>query len=804
MHRCLLSHALPARARCVPNFLALNRPSPPRWRTTLPWRCYNTAVEESRADETLHFSGPDSQTSGDAPQPTELSSDSLDKQQIEGDALDFILEGYETNPDHTARAKKHKEERVRENFAKYDAHIRYRQADAGLGKTLLKRRITRRKPSSVRRPQIKRPSKLEHTLRTLPRVPALWGRPRYVSVTTMGQFSSGALDRVWNYNYARAQNEFDKSQASGNGKVNRAMPLLDPRAAEWVDLVTQRMANNEDPNLQDIATRHNTGKRNVWTHVALWMLHYDKDCLVEFLLATSGSYSPGLRVADCLQVLAAHYVRSGSSETVEYIAKLNQIFCGLAENPTAKGMAFDGRFIRLVMPYSTTAQLIELHRTIKVGEFRVHANTLMHLTAYFAKHDHFHQALDILLDAHRGGARLQSYAFRSNCSTLLRKSMSLPGGLRVCLRIVDNLAKIGVRLNTRLCNIIILNAVEAGDVKTAHDVYHSLLENNIKPSMHTYALLLKACKLNIDDADALNNTITSAIDGSDLSHSPVVAVEILHCLALHHTRNSGEAAWSTVCQAYAQIFKLEPLLLLGLPIPASTQSLPQSRQLKRVPVQAIGIMLRTYLKIIHDGQGTAVRAQPIYQRYRQLVDSRKEPFASSAMTSHCYNAFLGTFTKNKRTLINAAEVIKDMQSASAASPPKSIAPDVQSWSIFLEGFSTHGQLRLAEQVLTYMRGKGLEPNAVTWNTLLKGYAGEQDMEGLLDTVGRIDENSHPWDEWTYGGLRRFRNSEQLKLAMDKRRKGAAAPLDFTSELKESIGARLSDADAVKYEPPIVA
>jgi hypothetical protein len=40
--------------------------------------------------------------------------------------------------------------------------------------------------------------------------------------------------------------------------------------------------------------------------------------------------------------------------------------------------------------------------------------------------------------------------------------------------------------------------------------------------------------------------------------------------------------------------------------------------------------------------------------------------------------------------------------------------------------------------------------------------------------------------------------------MDKRRKGAAAPLDFTSELKESIGARLSDADAVKYEPPIVA
>jgi pentatricopeptide repeat protein len=215
-------------------------------------------------------------------------------------------------------------------------------------------------------------------------------------------------------------------------------------------------------------------------------------------------------------------------------------------------------------------------------------------------------------------------------------------------------------------------------------------------------------------------------------------------------------------------------------------------------------MLRTYLKLIHDGQGSVARATPIYQRYRQLVDSRKEPFASTAMTSHCYNAFLGTFTKNKRTLINAAEVIKDMQSASAESPPKSVVPDVQSWSIFLEGFSSHGQLRLAEQVLTYMRGKGLEPNAVTWNTLLKGYAGEQDLEGLLDTVGRIEKQGHAWDEWTYGGLRRFRNSDALQSAMDQRSKKASTQLDFTSELKDGIGARLSEAAGTTYKPPIAA
>jgi len=731
------------------------------------------------------------------------SSDSLNNQQVDGDALDFILDGYETKPT-PLRAKK--EERIRENFAKYDARVRIRGIDAGIGKTLSTRRPRGKQMPArpARNAPATKTSRLEIALRWGPQIPALWGRPRIVSAKIMGQYTSGALDRVWNCNYARAQNEFDKRQASGYGKTKRDMPILDPRASEWVEQVIQRMANKQDPDFEGLAKRYNMVKSSVWDHVALWMLHYDKDCLVELLLATRVSYSPGPRVADCLQVLAAHYVQSGDAETVQHIAKLNQVFCALSDNPTAKDMVFDGRYIRLVMPYSTTAQLIELHRAIKVGDFRVHANTLMHLTAYFAKHEHFHKALDILLDAHRSGASVHSYPFRSNCSTLLRKSMTLPGGLRVCLRIVDNLAKIGVRLTTRLCNIIILNAVEAGDVKTAHDVYHSLLENNVKPSVHTYALLLKACKLDIDNADSLNQTITSAIEGVKLSHSPVVAVEILHCLALHHTRNSGDAAWSTMCQAYAQIFDLRPLEQLGLPIPSAIEVVPSARRLKRVPVQAIGIMLRTHLQVIRDSQGSAARAQPIYQRYRQLVDRRVQPFASTASTSHCYNAFLGAFTKNKRTLINAAEVIKDMQSASAESPPKSIAPDVQSWSIFLEGFSQHGQLKLAEQVLTYMRGKGLEPNAVTWNTLLKGYAGEQDMDGLLDTFKRIDYHGHAWDEWTYNGLRRFRNSEQLKLAMDKRSNAAAAQLDFTDDLKESIGARLTVAAAeTGPEAPIV-
>jgi pentatricopeptide repeat protein len=796
MHRCLRPHALPARARCVPNFLTLNRPSFTKWRPISPWRSYTTAVEENRSNYTAQLPSSYAPKENEKNAELETSSGSQNKAQDDGDAFDFILEGYEKKLTNVVKEREEKKKRrVRGTFASHDMHIREkRQTPRRAGRPSPTEKAKRPpalhksgQPLKYYKTRFHRSMRLEHALTKAPRAPALWARPRLVSVATMGQYSPYALNRVWNYNYARAQNEFDSRQSNRTATV--LPPLLDPHAAEWVDLVLQRMESGNDLNLKGFATTHGMEESAVWSHVALWMLHYDRDSLVEFLLATGRSSAPGPWVADCLQVLAAHYVQLGGAETAQQISKLVQIFTALADNPTGKGAMFDGRFVRMVLPHSTTAQMLDLHKAIRVGEFKVHANTLMHLTSYLAKNDHFHQALDVLLDAHRNGASTATYQFRSNCSTLLRKTMNLPGGLRVCLRIVDNLVKIGVRLNTRLCNIIILNAVEAGDKKTAKDIHQSLLDHKMKPDKYTYALLLKACKLDIDDADALNQTITNTIEAFDITTEPVIAVEILHCLAMHHTRKSGEQAWSTICQAYAQIFELNALEGLGLPIPSDVQNTPREKKPMAPPTQAIGIMLRTYLHLTRDGHGSNVAAQKIYQRYRALVSNRIEPFASLGKSTHCYNAFLGTFTKNKRTLVNAAEVIKDMQNASAESRPLAVAPDVQSWSIFLEGFTRHGQLKLAEQVLTYMRGKGLEPNSVTWNTLLAGYASQQDFEGMVGAMRRLDASGHAWDEWTYNGLRRFRNTEQLKGVMERR--GNSLHLDFTDDLKQGLGARLS-------------
>ena len=90
-----------------------------------------------------------------------------------------------------------------------------------------------------------------------------------------------------------------------------------------------------------------------------------------------------------------------------------------------------------------------------------------------------------------------------------------------------------------------------------------------------------------------------------------------------------------------------------------------------------------------------------------------------------------------------------------------------------------------------MRGKGFEPNQVTWNMLLTGYAKQQDFDGLIDVIDRLESSGHAWDEWTYSGLRRFRNSGKLQDALERR--GKAVKLDFTDDLKKGLRERLSGA-----------
>ena len=186
------------------------------------------------------------------------------------------------------------------------------------------------------------------------------------------------------------------------------------------------------------------------------------------------------------------------------------------------------------------------------------------------------------------------------------------------------------------------------------------------------------------------------------------------------------------------------------------------------------------------------RIHEIYKQYKFLTHANEGPFNDLARTEYCPNAFLVAFSKSKETLLNAAGVIKDMQHSIVADPILGCAPTVRSYSIFLHGFTSHGEMKLAEQVLTFMRGKGMEPNEVTWTTLLAGYARAQDVEGLVDAVRRFEQSGYVWDQWTYGALARLQDVRKYRDLV--KGKANALKLDFTEDLKTGLDARISAAE----------
>ncbi|TKA75675.1 hypothetical protein B0A55_03194 [Friedmanniomyces simplex] len=604
--------------------------------------------------------------------------------------------------------------------------------------------------------------------------------------------TSAVFSSLWNIRYTGLARRYDRGLPEHYLEPPTALPLpVD--AFERIDEVLDHMDSTPDGfvwSLKIFAQRYGKLEREIWSETALWLLCYDKPRLEQFLLATHAPLYPPINwVEDCLQVLARHYITSSQMDhetrTMRF-CQLVQTFLVLLDRQTKERFVFSSSFVRLLLPYCTDAQANEIWASIKLGKVKVHSNTILHFAAHFVKHGQLDESLEALLDAEATGAKTKSVAFRSACSTLLRRSSSHQGGIRTCLRLVELLGNLGVKLDTRMYNIVMLNAIDAGDIETANNLYRAMLEQGRKPSQYTCAIRLKACKLDIDNAVMLRDVIQDAIRYGNVRTDPLVSGEILHCLALHHVKHNPSTAFATLAAAYTQFFEPAPLELLSLKLPnGPSEEGETSQQRMQPPRHAITYMLLVYLDHIASSQ----EAIDLYTRWRQLVESGHEILADCATTPHVSNVFLRRFTRQRRTLPQTAQVIKDMQTPlPPAAGVKQAPPDLYTWSIFMQGFVERGETKLAEQVLSYMRSKGMKPDHVTWTSLISGYATSQDAEGLVDVIRRADASGDVWDEWTQKGVQQFNDKLRLKKLLE--RQGFEKRMDFSQDIKGTLAGRL--------------
>ncbi|TKA23451.1 hypothetical protein B0A50_07478 [Salinomyces thailandicus] len=548
--------------------------------------------------------------------------------------------------------------------------------------------------------------------------------------------------------------------------------------------------------MEAFARKRGTIGRSVWRELALWLLYHERDAVDDFLLSTNSPLYPPINwVEDCLILLARQYSLLDDGTQRSRLQKLAATFLELVPRETNEQWVFNQAFVRHILPVCSESQIDHIYRLIKIDKIKLTPYTLLHVANAFAKRNKLEQALSSLLEAKDCGANVNTVGFRSICATILRRS-NQQGGLRVCLRLIENLVSMGVRLNRTLCNIVMLNAVEAGDLDTADAVHRSALEQNFELNAHTCAIRLKACKMDIHNSARLKLAIEEAIANGDIRTNAVIAGELLHCLTLQSfvDREGWEMAFKKVATACVELFDTGPMERLGLDmpeVPPNTSSTPRLTPSRHVFMY----LLITYLR-----RGTTVeQATQLYNRWRELVEAGDKSLADCATTAHVSNVFLRRFVRSRDSLLQAAKVVKDMQKPLPRSARANQAPpDVYTWSIFLHGFASNGHTRLAEQVLRYMRSKGMEPNEVTWTSLVGGYAREQDSNGLLESMKRMQDSGIALSEWTRRGLGRFKDRGRLRGILEQQR--LQQSLDFSGDLKSGLAQRLSTPPLVGQEP----
>lgn len=98
--------------------------------------------------------------------------------------------------------------------------------------------------------------------------------------------------------------------------------------------------------------------------------------------------------------------------------------------------------------------------------------------------------------------------------------------------------------------------------------------------------------------------------------------------------------------------------------------------------------------------------------------------------------------------------------------PAHPAPSLYTFNIIIHGLLTAFEKDLAEQLLQVMGEQAIEPNLVTWNTLIQGYASMQDVSSTVASLQQLESAGHKPDHFTFKAFGMLRNQEKALQMME--------------------------------------
>ena len=452
------------------------------------------------------------------------------------------------------------------------------------------------------------------------------------------------------------------------------------------------------------------------------------------------------------------------------------------------------RTIYLLSKYCNDDQFLTLIDFLQENKSHITPNSKLHIMERCTQLGRIGIALSLLGTI--PVPNLAEAAVHSFCVSMLRADMVVDDLYGLRSNILTYMLKVGVRPNRQMANVIILNAMEGGDLKTAWRSHEIAVENGLPPNVYTYICLLKGVQHG-DHGSNIGYVQECAAKDGTLATSLRLKFEILYAT---HVAKGHEPHWRPfldLLRTYREFFDIKPLIDLGIldhwegHQPAPTSPAP--------PVQALGLMILAWLREHPDH----AKAQEVYEAYIRHVREGHPTIASLAKTDHTANAFIYAFGCHAKTLPLCTHVIQHMLKPGVADPsaeadasadsedrnnlgsdPRWVEgsgntkltvriapPRIQTWNILLHSFIRNRQAAAAEKVLTIMQSRGHEPNQVTWNTLLGGYASMQDVIGVVGSLNRLEKAQLEADNWTMKALNRVVDRTALLDAYERSAEG---------------------------------
>ncbi|KZM28259.1 hypothetical protein ST47_g593 [Ascochyta rabiei] len=417
-----------------------------------------------------------------------------------------------------------------------------------------------------------------------------------------------------------------------------------------------------------------------------------------------------------------------------------------------------------------TADLQKTYDMLIESKTRLSVGTTLHYASAFGEAGEFRYALQCLerrLAAFKETERalvVDTERFRWTCAAILRGSMRRGNNYHETPSIVAAFVGLGVKMDLLLYDVVMRNAMDAGDFATAFKVYNALDQNGLTPDKYTFSILLHGCTKQSDPAmfkDFGDWCVEKAKELGD----PWLATDCLYYAYIcEQSKATSARDMGLLWRTYFHLFDLTPLEPFSRygsrPMKdAIDQHLePNTQKLASTPM-AVYLMLQTEIQTT---QALGIHyLERLYKTLKQALLKAPHPaLASLAQTPAIWNAFLHAFCAQKQ-YASASQVIKDM---TAHGP----APNIYSWNMFMQSFFKTGQVTAAERVFAIMRARGVDPDAYTYGVMVRGYAKAQLVDRIGETMQHIAEEAQ-LDPDLLRALAQVQKRQDLTVALEKSR-----------------------------------